>query len=101
MFECRLDNYIFSLVISFRRVLGNSPGHPDLLGGCRRLHRRGKAQAAKVRHQLLQTSAAGLQGEGVRMLNFTPFASSDFLPAGWYPPLTAGFPSSTAGSVPS
>lgn len=79
MFECRLDHFIF--LLAFRRVLGHSPSHPDLLGGGRRLHRRRKAQAAKVRHQLLQASTAGLQGEGLLILISTPFISSSVLPA--------------------
>lgn len=65
-----LDNIIFSIITSVRRVLGHSPSHPDLLGGCWRLHRWGKAQAAEVCHQLLQTSTAGLQGEDLPDLNF-------------------------------
>lgn len=54
----------FLHAVAFRWIHSHSSGHPDLLGGCGRLHRGGKAQAAEVRHQLLQTSAAGLQGEG-------------------------------------
>lgn len=53
----------FLHVWPFRWVHSHSSGHPDLLGGGGRLHRGGKAQAAEVRHQLLQTSAAGLQGK--------------------------------------
>ncbi len=91
------------MVISFRRVLGHSPSHPDLLGGGRRLHRRGKAQAAEVCHQLLQTSTAGLQGES--LTDFPPFFILPTLTLQTvcylHPPLLAGFPSSTEGSVPS
>lgn len=50
--------------MAFRWIHSHSSRHPDLLGGCGRLHRGGKAQAAEVRHQLLQTSTARLQGEG-------------------------------------
>lgn len=64
---------------SSRRIHTHSPCHPDLLGGGRRFHRRGKAQAAEVCHQLLQTSAAGLQGD--KTWTFTPLVPSFLSPS--------------------
>lgn len=50
----------FPHAVAFRWVHSHSSGHPDLLGGGGWLLRGGKAQAAEVCHQLLQTSTAGL-----------------------------------------
>lgn len=50
----------FPHAVAFRWIHSHSSGHPDLLGGGGQLLRGGKAQAAEVCHQLLQTSAAGL-----------------------------------------
>lgn len=59
---CKVAQESHSLTLApvFRWVHGHSSGHPDLLGGGGRLLRGGKAQAAEVCHQLLQTSTAGL-----------------------------------------
>ena len=65
IYECRVSNIFFFTTVSIRWVLSQSPCHPDLLAGGRRIHRRREAQAFEVCNQLLPTATAGLQGESL------------------------------------